>query len=70
MHEEQKERKQKVVEERRLAGPNNYHDVRQMEPGSRRAEAKPAGCGGAAWLRSDWAAQCWGEGGYKPVHAD
>jgi len=34
--------KQKVIEERRLAGPNNYHDVRQMEPGSRRAVAKPA----------------------------
>ncbi|KAF0044647.1 hypothetical protein F2P81_003805 [Scophthalmus maximus] len=40
--------KQKVIEERRLASPNNYHDIRQMELGSRRAVAKRAGCGEAA----------------------
>jgi len=44
MHEEQKKRKQEVIEERRLASPNNRHDIRQMEPGSRGAVAKPASC--------------------------
>jgi len=39
MHEEQKKEKQEVIEGRRLAGPNNHHDIRQMEPGSRGAVA-------------------------------
>lgn len=67
-----KKRKQEVIEERRLASPYNHHDIRQMEPGSRGAAAKPASCREAAWLMSlDLIGQLSAGGGeYKPVHAD